>query len=218
MDGLGARDEVDLGRNEWRTLVNKAGRFRMAEGREPKLFWKETDGQLAVGVLEDEVERVLRKLHNGHGHFAVGLTAGRAHGSYFCPSRQRDIGRWIASCEPCQRMHNVQRCGELKTVLEFKPRDMVGMDFVGPINPPCEATGAIYILLLVDYFSRFPFGTTLERADQQATMRFVVKKVVQIVGWPKSVYTDNGSHFTGLAGRSEDVGRSWGCHVYGCSF
>ena len=97
MDGLGARDEVDLGRNEWRTLVNKAGRFRMAEGREPKLFWKETDGQLAVCVLEDEVERVLRNLHDGHGHFAVGLTAGHTHGRYFWPSRQRDIGRWIAS-------------------------------------------------------------------------------------------------------------------------
>ena len=79
--------------------------------------------------------------------------------------------------------------------------DMVGMDFVGPINPPCEATGAIYIFLLVDYFSRFAFGTTLEKADQQATMRFVIEKVVPIVGWPKSGYTDNGSHFTGLAVR-----------------
>lgn len=77
--------------------------------------------------------------------------------------------------------------------------DMIGMDFVAPINPPCEATGATYILRLVDYFLRCAFGTTLEKADQQSTMRFIVEKVVPMVGWPKSLYTNNRSHFTSLA-------------------
>lgn len=80
INGLRAREQVDLGRNEWRMLVNRAGRFWKVEGREAKLFWKEVDGQLAVCVLEAEVEKVLRDLNDGHGHFAAGLTAGRAEG------------------------------------------------------------------------------------------------------------------------------------------
>ena len=199
LDGLQAKEEMDMGRNEWRSLMNKARRYVMVEGRDGKLIWREKDGQLALCVLEEEVGKVLRRLHDGHGHFAAGITEGRAHGKYYWPSRQKDIGRWIASCEPCQRMTKMQRCGQMRSVLQFSPMDMVGMDFIGPINPPCEATGATYILLVVDYFSRFVFGAALGKADQQSTMRFFVDKVVPIVGWPKSVYTDNGSHFTGSA-------------------
>ena len=208
LDELLAKEEMDLGRNEWRALVNKARRYVMVEGKEGKLIWREKDGQLALCELEGEVGRVLERLHDGHGHFAAGITEGRAHGRYYWPSRQRDIGHWLASCEPFQRMTKVQRCGQLKLILQLLPMDMIGMDFVGPINPPCEATGTSYILLVVDYFSRFVFGGALEKADQQSTMRFLVDKVVPIVRWPKSVYTDNGSHFTSSAIRKmwEDHG------------
>lgn len=147
MDGLEVQEELDLGRREWRSLVNRAKRYVMLEGKEPRLAWQERDGQLAYCVLEDEVERVLTELHEGHGHFAAGITAGRAHGRYFWPSRQRDIGRWVASCEPCQRMTKVQRSGQVRSMLFLAPMDMIGMDFIGPINPPCKATGAAYIFL-----------------------------------------------------------------------
>ena len=208
LEGTGAKEELDLGRSERRSLDQRARRYTMVEGRETRLFWREVDGQLALCVLEEEVERVLRDLHDGHGHFAAGITAGRAQGKYFWPTRQKDIGRWIASCEPCQRMARIQRCGEIRGIMQFSPMDMVGMDFIGPINPSCEATGAVYILLVVDYFSRCVLGACLDKADQQSTMRAFVDKVVPILGWPKSVYTDNGSHFTGAAIRKmwEDHG------------
>jgi transposase InsO family protein len=207
MEGIRIREELDLGRGEWRSLENRARRYVMLEGQEARLAWKERDGQLAFCVLEEEVERVLWELHEGHGHFAAGLTAGRAHGRYFWPTRQRDIGRWVASCEPCQRMTRIQRSGQPRSILQLAPMDMVGMDFVGPINPPCEATGAVYILLVVDYFSRFVFGAALQRADQLSTMQVFVDRVVPVVGWPRSVYSDNGTHFTGSA-----IKKMWNDH------
>ena len=208
LEGTGAKEELDLGRGEWRSLEQRARRYTKVEGRETRLFWREVDGQLALCVLEEEVERVLQYLQDGHGHFAAEITAGRAHRKYFWPTRQRDIGRWVASCEPCQRMARIQGCSEIRGLMQFSPMDMVGMDFIGPINPPCQATGAVYILLVVDYFSRFVLGACLERADQQSTMRAFVDKVVPIRGWPKSVYSDNGSPFTGAAIRKmwEDHG------------
>ena len=83
--------------------------------------------------------------------------------------------------------------------MQFSPMDMIGMDFIRPINPPCEATRAVYILLVIDYFSRFTFGAPLQKADQQSTMRVFVNNIVPMMGWPKSVYSDNRSHFTGAA-------------------
>ena len=199
LDGTGAKEELDLGRSEWRSLEQRARRYTMVEGRETRLFWREVDGQLALCVLEEEVERVLRDLHDGQGHFAAGITAGHADGKYFWPTRQRDIGRWVASCGPCQQMARIQWCGEIRGIMQFSPMDMIGMDFVGPINSPCESTGAAHILLVVDYFSHFVLGATLEKADQQSAMHTFVDKVVPILGWPKSVYSDNGSHFTEAA-------------------
>jgi len=75
--------------------------------------------------------------------------------------------------------------------------NMIGMDFVGPINPPCQSTVFIYILIVVDYFSRFLWAVGVERADQTSTIKALLSAVIPIVGWPMSVYTDNGSHFTG---------------------
>ena len=78
--GIAAGEEMDLGRSGWQALERRARRFWLVEGREPRLYWKEGDGQLALCVLEEEVEKVLRDLHDSHGHFAAGITAGRAHG------------------------------------------------------------------------------------------------------------------------------------------
>ena len=94
-------------------------------------------------------------------------------------------------------MTKVQKSGEFRPILWFSPMDMIGMDYIGPINPPCEATGAVYILVVIDYFSRFHFGAPLQKADQASTIQFFIERVVPIVGWPRSVYTDNGTHFTG---------------------
>lgn len=52
---------------------------------------------------------------------------------------------------------------------------------------------------MVDDFTRFVFATPLQKADSQSTMRFFVDHIVPIVGWPNSVYSDNGSHFTSSA-------------------
>ena len=102
LDGLKAREKMDLGRNEWRALMNRAKRYVMVEGGETKLFWKEKDRQLALCILEGDVGKVLGDLHDGNGHFAAGITGGRAHGRFFWPTQQKDIRLWVASCEPCQ--------------------------------------------------------------------------------------------------------------------
>jgi len=193
---VGAKN-LEMGRSQRRALERAMRRYVMVDGTEPKLFFREKNGELATCILENEVQEVLNQLHEGHGHFAAKITLGRAHGKVYWPSRAVDIGRWVASCEPCQRVSRIQKAGELRSIIQFKPMDMIGMDFVGPINPPCAATGYIYILVVIDYFSRFLWAVGTKKADQVSTMRAVLDHVIPMVGWPLTVYSDNGSHFTG---------------------
>lgn len=101
-EGAGHQDQRSKEtQNETRWL---AGRFIMVEASEARLFWKEVDGRPAACICDDEVERILRFLHDTNGYLAWRTTAGRCYGGYYWPRRDRDTRRWAASCEACQRV------------------------------------------------------------------------------------------------------------------
>ena len=86
---------------------------------------------------------------------------------------------------------------------------MLGMDFLGPISPTCES-GAKYILVVVDYFSRFVWAQACERTTEEAVIAVFEKTLTPVFGWPANVYSDNGPHFTGL--RLLEVFETHGTH------
>ena len=84
MDGgvFGAKD-LELGRSTQRALERSMRKYVLVDAERPRLFYRERNGELSTCIRENEVEGVLRSLHEGHGHFAVGLTLGRAHGRVY---------------------------------------------------------------------------------------------------------------------------------------
>ena len=75
--------------------------------------------------------------------------------------------------------------------------DVIGMDYVGPITPPCKSTGYVYILIVIDDFSRFLWAIGVYKGDQALSMKALLDHIIPTFGWPLTVYTDNGSHCTG---------------------
>jgi hypothetical protein len=73
--------------------------------------------------------------------------------------------------------------------------DMVGLDFIGPISPTTKA-GKGYIIILVDYLSKYLFARAVPAPTADATWRLMLEVAAQF-GWPLSACTDNGSHFIG---------------------
>jgi hypothetical protein len=129
-------------------------------------------------VLETEVPKVCHSLHDVRGHFATGITVGRAYGEYYWPTRDRDIAHWVQTCIHCQRCHTKLRTAKLRPILQFKPMDMLAIDYIGPITPACKGSGAKYILVMVDYYSRFVFAQPVQCADQATTMDTLLNTVV----------------------------------------
>lgn len=204
-NGMEGLLEAGLGRNTRKAIANKGRRYTYI-GEE--LFWRERDGSLAKCILEEEVEEVIRGLHDSHGHFAGGLTVGRAIGNYYWPTRERDIWEYCGSCDTCQRVGPRRKSGELRSIIQFKPFDMIGMDYVGPISPVCKKTGYKYILIMVDYFSRFLFARGFVEANQMSTLTMFFENVTPMFGWPMSVYCGNGTHFMGA--EVQDTLRAFG--------
>jgi len=196
-DGYVGAGWMELGRSQRKAQEKVMRRYLLVDGSEARLFFRENNGELASCVLENDVPVVLASLHEGHGYFTNGITLGRACEPVYWPSHAYNVGRWVSSCEPCHRVPKMQRSGELGSIIQFKPMDMIGMDFVGPISPPCKAASYSYILIVITYFSRFLWAIGVRKADQASTMKALLDHIFPIVRWLLTVYSDNWSHFTG---------------------
>ena len=82
------------------------------------------------------------------------------------------------------------------------------MDYVGPITLPCDTTGIMCICLCIDYYSRFLFARGFAQHRELETMDFLLNNIKPVAGWPKALYTDNGSHFVGR--RATELLKSFG--------
>lgn len=66
------------------------------------------------------------------------------------------------------RLHIVQLCCQRS--LRFEPMVMMGIDFLEAINPPCAQTSAKYVLIAIDFFSRFIWAMPCVEADSPAVI------------------------------------------------
>ena len=72
---------------------------------------------------------------------------------------------------------------------------MVVLDFISPITP-VSAQGNRYIVIMVDYFTRFLITRAVAAATGEA-VRGLFESATETFGNPLAAYTDNGQHFLG---------------------
>ena len=196
MGGEAKLDAMNLARNRKKTIRHKAKSYLMPSHRDSqKLRYIEANGSTSICIIEEEVPRFLKAAHEDHGHYAAALTLDFLIGRAYWPTRTKDIYNWCASCNACQsRLRRPINCPR-KTIQVFEPMTMLGADWVGPITPACEATGNKYILLFVDYFSRFTWAKPYREHGAAEVVDMIENHITPVFGYMKGLYTDNGSHF-----------------------
>jgi transposase InsO family protein len=154
----------------------------------------ERDGRQSWCIFPDRVNDVLTHAHDCHGHFADAITLKQLVGKFYWPTRAKDTPVFCRSCQNCQYFGPKKPSQVQKPIMHLQPLDMIGIDFLGPFNPVCHGTNSKYVILIVDYFSRFAWAKAVEGNDGETAVQFLLE-VVKILGWPSAVYSDNGSHF-----------------------
>ena len=186
-----------LPRNRKRHIINKAKRYTLPEAQDMPnvLKYTEITGATSICLVEEEIPRMLSAAHEDHGHFGTELTLDFLVGRAYWPTRVKDVRDWCQGCYACQLRAKKPIQAEVQAIQKFEPLSMIGMDWLGPISPPCELTKAQYVLVMVDYFSRFVWAKAyvLHRGVEVCDM--FENHLSPIFGYPKSVYSDNGSHF-----------------------
>ncbi|XP_058734008.1 uncharacterized protein LOC131605698, partial [Vicia villosa] len=97
-------------------------------------------------------------------------------------------------CDNCQRSGGVSKRNEmpLTNMLEVEVFDCWGIDFVGPFP---SSFGCEYILVVVDYVSKWVEAIACPKADGKTVIKFLKKNIFTRFGTPRILISDGGSHF-----------------------
>ena len=80
----------------------------------------------------------------------------------------------------------------LQGIMVVQIFDVWGIDFIGPFTP---SFGNLYILLTVDYVSKWVEAIAFPRNDANTVMGFIQKNILSRFGALRTIIIDEGSHF-----------------------
>ena len=129
------------------------------------------------------------------GHFAARKTADKIlQSGFYCPSIFKDAHRFYTECLQCQVAINISKRDEMpmQPILEVKIFDLWGIYFMGPFPP---SDGKEYILVAVDYVSKWVEAIPTRTNDHQEVLRFITRCIFARYGCPRAIISDGGSHF-----------------------
>ena len=97
-------------------------------------------------------------------------------------------------CDKCQRLGKIscRHMMPLNPILVVDLFDVWGIDFMGPFP---SSLGYLYILVGVDYVSKWVEAVPCRVADHRMVLKFLKENIFSIFGVPKAIISDGGSYF-----------------------
>nr|XP_009595767.1 uncharacterized protein LOC104092001 [Nicotiana tomentosiformis] len=164
---------------------------------EPFLFCICSDNIIRHCVPKDEVMPILKACHDS----LVGVHHGENRTvekvlecGYYWPSIYHDANQIVKACDHCQRQGSISKRHEMPMnfIMNVEIFDVWGIDFIGPF---VSSYGMTYILVVVDYVSKWVEAITLPNNEARSVTAFLKKNIFTWFGTPRAILSDGGSHF-----------------------
>ncbi|KAK1427528.1 hypothetical protein QVD17_16215 [Tagetes erecta] len=164
---------------------------------EPYLWKYGADQVIRRCVDLSEVPAILDFCHSQAcgGHFGPKRTAHKVlEAGFYWPSIFLDSYMFCKSCEKCQMTGNLRSKDQmpLTPILVCEIFDVWGIDFMGPFP---SSFGNMYILLAVDYVSKWVEAKATKSNDAKVVSEFIKSNIFSRFGMPRAFISDRGTHF-----------------------
>ncbi|CAN6687754.1 unnamed protein product [Malus baccata var. baccata] len=158
-------------------------------------------------ICPDQIVR--RRVHNSEfhsilsfchtyacgGHFGTQRTAHKVlQCGFYWPSIFKDARTFCLTCDKCQRTGTISAKDQLPqdSILNVEIFYVWGIDFMGPFP---SSYGFMYILLAVDYMSKWVEAKATRTNDSKVVANFIRTNIFARFGMPRVIISDGGSHF-----------------------
>nr|GEW84966.1 reverse transcriptase domain-containing protein [Tanacetum cinerariifolium] len=153
-----------------------------------QVIWRCVHGKEALDIL--------KACHNGptRGHHGANLTAKKIFDTgFFWHTIYKDAHEFVKNCDSCQRQGKISQHDEMtqNSIQNFEIFDVWGIDFMGPF---LSSRGNKYILVAIDYLSKWVEAKALPTNDAQVVYKFL-KSLFAKFDAPRAIISDRGSHF-----------------------
>ncbi|CAN6583757.1 unnamed protein product [Malus baccata var. baccata] len=129
------------------------------------------------------------------GHFGTQRTALKVlQCGFYWPSIFKDARTFCLTCDKCQRMGGISARDQMPqvSILNVEIFYVWGIDFMGPFP---SSYGFMYILLAVDYVSKWVEAKATRTNDSKVVADFIRTNIFARFGMPRVIISDGGSHF-----------------------
>ncbi|XP_038973752.1 uncharacterized protein LOC120105406 [Phoenix dactylifera] len=190
------RDDVlPSDEREARRVKRLATRYIWYEGN---LYRRSFTSPLLRCLRSSEADYAIREVHEGICGSHLGERA-LAHKilrqGYYWPTLQKDTLDFVQKCDRCQRNASIQRrpSALLTSISSPWPFAQWGIDILGPF--PLATGQRKFIVVAIDYFTKWVEAEPLARITEQKMWDFVWKSIICRFGLPRILISDNGRQF-----------------------
>ncbi|GJR26289.1 reverse transcriptase domain-containing protein [Tanacetum coccineum] len=143
-----------------------------------------------------EAFEILKACHSGPtgGHYGANFTAKKIFDAgFFWPTIYKDAYEFVKTCDACQKQGKISQRDEMpqNAIQVCEIFDLWGIDFMGPFP---SSRGNKYILVAVDYLSKWVEAKALPTNDARVVVKFL-KSLFSRFGAPRAIISDRGTHF-----------------------
>ena len=149
-------------------------------------------------VPESRRQDILRFAHDSNygGHLGLTKTKQRIKYSFWWPGINEEIKEYIKSCEECQ-LRRIKKATDRVPIEPLArpqyPFQVINIDVIS-MDPP-SSSGHKYVLVIVDYATRWIEAIPLKTLTAKETVNALIK-LFGDHGIPEVICSDNGTNFT----------------------
>ncbi len=177
---------------QWQSIVVENGLLkRILESEDG------TQQKQQLLIPRKRVPDVLKLLHDdvSGGHLGVKKTTEKVRQRFYWVHYTEDVKDWCRRCVVCASSNGPQkrRRAPMRQYNVGSPFERIAIDIAGPF--PTTERGNKYILVAMDYFSKWTEAYALPNQEATTVAEVLVRELISRFGVPLELHSDQGRNF-----------------------